>query len=83
MATVEVKHIRITIGNQTLELSPEELKELRDVLDETFPTCHSITRPIVINTPPTAIPYPEPAYPPHWGQTWCDDNSTLSLMKAN
>lgn len=37
MAKITVDKIRITIGRKVIELAPDELKELRDTLDEVFP----------------------------------------------
>lgn len=68
MAKIKVETIRITIGRKTLELTPEELKELRDILDETFPKyiVPPTPAPIIIERPVyKKWPYPrwtEPVY---------------------
>lgn len=51
--TVKVDRIRITVGNKTIDLTPDELKELRDVLDATFgkETVFAPYSPIVIERP--------------------------------
>lgn len=35
---IKVSKIRIEIGDVVLDLSPKQMRELRDVLDATFPT---------------------------------------------
>ena len=51
---IEVSVIEIVIGKTVLRLSPEELKELQDILNDTFPqekTVHVPSYPVVIERP--------------------------------
>lgn len=54
MTKISVDKIEIRIGKKTLSLTPGELKELRDVLDATFPTgitAYIPSAPIIIERP--------------------------------
>jgi hypothetical protein len=79
--TVKVDKIQITIGKKTIELSPDELKELRDVLDATFPK--ETTR--WLPSQPITIPYP--VYPQtfrYWEPRWTStgDGGTVTLCST-
>ena len=56
---VKIKKIEIIVGKQTISLSPEELKELKDVLDAAFPkeTVYWPSYPVVIPEPVWPKPY--------------------------
>ena len=70
---IKVKTIEIQIGKKTLSLTPAELCELRDILDETFPK--AVARPIVI-TAPIFIERPLPRPWKHWNEVWCGAESS-------
>lgn len=71
MPKVEVKRIQVTIGERTLDLTVEELRELRDVLDELLP------RPTVqIATPVPSEPVPKW---PEWPKTWCETQAGRTI----
>lgn len=64
---IKVEKIRIQIGKMFLELKPDELRELRDVLNATFPA------PTTINTGyPIYIERPLPSPWRHWEPYWCE-----------
>ena len=66
---IKVERIEIKIGKKVLSLTPEEMKELRDVLDATFPkkkTVYVPGQPIIIKKP--VYPWPRPY--PHWEPLW-------------
>ena len=50
---IAVKKIEIEVGGKILGLTPEEMKELRDILDATFPkeTVYVPGSPIIIKEP--------------------------------
>lgn len=50
---VKIDTVELHIGDKTIKLSLEELKELRDILDATFP-----------KEKVTVVPQPYPVYPP-------------------
>ena len=57
--TITVKKICIQIDSKTIELTPDQLRELRDVLDATFPKGIGVPGyPIIIDRP--VYPYPSP-----------------------
>lgn len=76
---IKVTKIEIRIGNKTLSLSPEEMKELKEILNDTFPN------PVQIY-PPAPIIIERPVYP-HWPwRTWdvtwagsSNDSQTMCL----
>jgi len=76
MTKIKVDTIKITIGRKTLELTPEELKELRDVLEATFPskmTVYMPTAPTIIERPGFPTPWR------HWEITCLPKDRTVSL----
>ncbi len=60
MSKIEVKTIEIVVGKKVISLSPEELRELRDVLDATFP------REVVKYVPSAPIYIERPIYKRSW-----------------
>ena len=48
---VTVDRVEITVGKKKLSLTTDELRELRDVLDATFPKVIPYKAPIVIERP--------------------------------
>ena len=50
MSTPKIKHIELVIGDKTIKLSPDELKGLRDVINEMYPPdIHPLTTyPIIV-----------------------------------
>ncbi len=83
MTKIQVDKIRISIGRKVLELTPDELRELRDVLDATFPTetRYVPSQPIIIERPT----YPRPWR--YWDTTWCGSETgkgqTLCVSSNN
>jgi hypothetical protein len=77
MPKVKVEKIRITIGRKVLELSPDELQELREVLDAAFPvtTKYVPSHPIVIERPT----WPRPFI--HWQATL--DKTSVSVRNGH
>ena len=69
--TIAIDKIRVIIGRKTLELTPPELKELRDILNELFPETVRIvpSTPIVIERPI----WPRPRK--YWSEVWNDNTS--------
>lgn len=63
---IKVERIEIKIGKKVLSLTPEEMKELRDVLDQTFPK-EKVT---YIPGQPIIIDYPRPWK--WWEPIWMD-----------
>jgi len=71
---VKIDRIRITVGEKTIDLTPDELKELREVLDAIFgeKTVYLPGQPIVIErpiSPPWPMPRPWPT-PNSWPRPW-------------
>ena len=65
--TIKVDKIRLELGGHTLELSIEQMKELRDLLNETFPNKETVyfpTAPVVIRKP--VWPYQFRYWEPSW-----------------
>lgn len=86
--SIKVSKIEIKIGKQVISLTPDELKSLKLVLEQTFPT------KLVENwfiPAPLYIPYPQPVCPvypssptidpwrPFWSITCQNDNQTVCL----
>ena len=65
---IKVERIEIKIGKKVLSLTPVEMKELRDVLNQTFPA-YIASSPVVIE---------RPVYPrlPYWRPLWCEGQET-------
>jgi len=76
--SVELKKIDIKIGDKTVSLTPEQAKELRAVLNETFPDVQYIPAvPIVIEK--HIYPWEQPR--PYW-QDWtitCQSDSVATF----
>lgn len=78
---IKVKAVEITIGGKTLRLSMEEAKELKDVLNTTFPE----EKTVYVDR------YPIPRYPgvrswDYWQASHTldsGDNSTLCLSSTD
>jgi hypothetical protein len=51
---IKIEHVRIKLGKRTLELTVEEAKELRDVLNDAFPEAQR-SEPVTV-----PVPYPVP-----------------------
>ena len=67
--------IILTIKEQKIELTPEELKELRKVIDDIIPV--ETLQPITTETIKEYVPYPiYPSYPSPW---WTEPNITWQL----
>jgi hypothetical protein len=86
---IQISKIEIKIGKQVISLTPDELKELKAVLDATFPE-----KEVVKWIPQNPIIIDRPVYPPNYGDitwpykrwdiVWCSDttnalNQTMSL----
>jgi hypothetical protein len=81
MSKIKVDAIKITIGRKTLELTPDELKELRDILDATFPkaTVQPWPAPVIIERPVyREWPYRR-WHEPFWSDTTAGGGKILSL----
>ncbi len=74
--TIKVETIKIQIGRKTLELTPEELRELRDVLDATFP---KPKKESVMPYYPVIIHEPSPRPWKYWEVT-CDAKSHSATL---
>lgn len=63
---IAVTKIEIKIGGKTLSLTPEEMNELKDILNETFPNPAPATypAPIIIERPYYERPWRR------WDVTW-------------
>jgi hypothetical protein len=75
---IAIEQIVIKIGKKKLELSAQEAKELKDVLNSL------LGHPVVINGTTTWIYYPQPYIPityPNW--TTNVTNGTLTLNNTN
>jgi len=80
--TVAIEKINIVIGDTNVELSPKQIRELQDLLNEMFP------KPTTEYMPPTYVPVPylppiyieQPVWPKHpykyWETTWTSDSTT-------
>lgn len=81
MATVEVKKVSIKIGKKEIELSLEEAKELKQVLNDTFGKERVVTvpsSPIIIERP---VRRPWPYYPQpyiYWSIKYSDNTMYVS-----
>ncbi len=76
MSKIEVKTIEVVVGKQVISLSPEELRELRDVLDATFP------REVVRYVPSAPIYIERPIYErpwEYWQPYYTTSGNTLRL----
>lgn len=69
--TVEIGKIEIKVAGKVLVLTLDQAKELRDILNDTFPrvTATAFPYPVVVREP---VYIPQPIYP-HWTTTpiWC------------
>ena len=82
--SVKIEHVKLKIGNKIIELSMDDLKELKKILDETFPGETVVFLPgipvYVEKTYPVYIPPLE--WPPRrWYETWSSTSNTLTLEK--
>ena len=67
---IAVSHIEIKIRDNTLRLSPEEFRELRDILNATFPAeVKWYPTPAPVYIPPITIPMDTPYPWRHWEVT--------------
>lgn len=74
---IRVERIEIKIGKKAISLSPTEMKELRNMLDDLFPKpereiVYIPNQPIVIEKP--ICPWPVKKYP-HWEPYWCEGDN--------
>ena len=85
---IAVSKIIIKIGSQTLSLTPQELKELKDVLEATFPT----EKTVFVPSAPVIIREPVPIYPSPWNEPYCPtwapwtvtcESGTLSIVTGD
>lgn len=76
MKAVKISKIKLEIGDTIIELTLEEAKELRKILNDTFPEKHTPYQPpIVPYVPSCPRPY-NPCYPTtFWTTTTMPDNS--------
>ena len=79
--SVTVSKIEIQIGKKTISLSPAELRDLRDTLDDLFPDKKA---PLVIRER-----WPDPTFPyhtrPYWQYGWSttDTNTDSTASTTN
>jgi hypothetical protein len=74
----EIKKVVIEAGGKEFNLTVEEAKALRDILNSAFPESKTTYVPY---TPPIIIErYPQPYHP--W-VTWCSSTGTLSCSTSN
>jgi len=68
---IEVTKIILKIGKKSIELTPAEMKELRDVIDQTFPKEKIVKEHIYIPTAPPLVPWYRRRYwdEPRWTYT--------------
>ncbi len=79
MSKIEVKTIEIIVGKKVIFLSPAELRELREVLDATFP------REVVRYVPSAPIYIERPIYQhpwEYWQPYYTMSGNTLRLQTA-
>src|SRR5262245_45274545 len=76
--TIQVTKIEIRIGAKTLSLSIEEMKELKEILNDTFPN------PVQI-LPPAPVVIERPIYPrwpwSKWDVTWGTETMCLAATR--
>ena len=75
MSEVSISQINIKIGKKEIELSPDEAKELQQILNETFGEKKTVF-----------IPQPYPVYPnPHryWEVTWGSGTGVVTYCATN
>jgi len=65
MKAVELKKLVLKIGEKTIELSPEEAKELKTILAEMF----GADRTVYVDRWWPSFPHYEPYVLPHWTLT--------------
>ena len=80
---IKVSKIEIQIGKNILELSIEEARGLKKILNDTFPEIETLSVEGV-RCDPQPPPYPVyittyPSYYPGWGFTYSNAGSTLCL----
>lgn len=87
--TISIEKVQIKIGQKTIELTPKQALELRDILNETFPDKSVSLGPIVIERPvyvernPWRFPmWNEPILYCATGDTACDTMKTLCLSTS-
>ena len=84
---IEVKAVEIDIAGEKLRLSPDQARELRDILLETFPKDAPVPYipyipPIIIERERRLRPYdgPHPWYPSYPWITWGSDYTTSGTL---
>ena len=80
MNNVAISKIEVTINKKTLELTLEEAKELKEILNEVFEKAMPVV-PVVEPVPqPIYIPNPQPYRWYQWEITCTDPNSTTGTL---
>ena len=74
---ISINKVEIKIGKKVLALKLEEAKELKKILNETFPDIVQDFNPIIIKE--YIEKYPCQPYRPFWSPTWSCDTVTYSL----
>ena len=80
---IAVSQIEIKIGKNVLKLSLAQMKELKDLLNWTFPDENTVHAPIDFNPPPREyrdVIYINPYFPPRrdW-EVICGDSTSSTL----
>jgi hypothetical protein len=79
----EIKSIKVEIAGKTLELSPEQAKELRDILDDIYPSrAPHCPQPYPVYIERYSNPY-YPSTPYIWWQTTCGSEGTVSISQTH
>lgn len=73
MARPKIKKVEIVIGEKRLELSIDELRELKDLLNELF----SDNKPVYV---PISVPEPRPLPWKWWEPIWVGTGSSTGTL---
>lgn len=81
MSKAKINKINITVGSNELELTLEQARDLKKILDELFPAPYIPSAPIIIERD-RWIPQPQPQWPTWEPNIICKSSewATLSLQ---
>lgn len=74
---IKINHIEIAVGGKTLQLSPNEVKELRTKLDELIEPCNRLHYHWYNSSPYTITPTVYPSNP-----IWLGSSGTLTTTNV-
>ena len=81
---VSIEKVSLVIGGKTIELTLEQAKELKGLLNDTFPDQPLTPFPLPYPVPqPYLVPQPYPIRPRRynrWEPTWTDRTCTAGLI---